>query len=100
MQQNNWCKLGGDRDETINHIINESCKLAQKSIRLDTTGLVISVLGTVTEGLVQKLEDLEKRGQGETIQTEALLRSDRILRRILETCRHLLLLKQLCESTR
>ena len=29
-QQNSKCRLCGDRDETINHIISESCKLAQK----------------------------------------------------------------------
>ena len=37
-QQNSKCRLCGDRDETINHIISECSKLAQKSIRLDTTG--------------------------------------------------------------
>ena len=35
--------------------------------------------------LVQRLEDLEKTGRVETIQTTALLRSTRILRRVLET---------------
>ena len=29
-QQNNRCSLCGDRDEAINHIINEFSKLAQK----------------------------------------------------------------------
>ena len=29
-QQNNKCRLCGERDETINHIINECSKLAQK----------------------------------------------------------------------
>ena len=42
----------------------------------------------VTKVLVQGLEDLEIRGGVETIQTTALLRSDRILRRVLETCCH------------
>ena len=37
--------------------------------------IVISVLGTVTKGLVQGLEDLEIREQVETIQITALLRS-------------------------
>ena len=32
------------------------------------------------------LEDLKIRGQAETIQSTALLRSARILRRVLETC--------------
>ena len=41
---------------------------------------------TVTKGLLKGLEDLEKRGQVETIQPIALLRSVRILRRLEETC--------------
>ena len=40
--------------------------------------IVIGTLGTVTKGLVKGLEDLEIRGQVETIQTTALLRSVRI----------------------
>ena len=39
----------------------------------------------VDEGLVQGLADLEIRGQMKIIQTTALLRSARILRRVLET---------------
>ena len=46
--------------------------------------MVIGALGTVTKRLVQRLEDLEITGQVETVQTTALLRSARILRRILE----------------
>ena len=41
--------------------------------------IITGVLGTVTKGLVQELEDLEMRGRVETIQTTALLRSARIL---------------------
>ena len=33
MQQNSKCRLCGDSDETINHIINECSKLAQKEYR-------------------------------------------------------------------
>ena len=47
--------------------------------------IVIGALVTVTKGLVKGLEDLEIRGQVETIQTRALLKSAAILRRILET---------------
>ena len=47
--------------------------------------IVIGSHGTVTKGLVQKLKDLEIRERVETIQTTALLRSARILRRVLET---------------
>ena len=47
--------------------------------------IVIGALGTVPKGLVQGLEDFEIRGRVETIQTTALLRSAKILRRVLET---------------
>ena len=42
--------------------------------------IVIGVLGTVTKGLLNGLEDLEVGGQIDTIQTTALLRTARILR--------------------
>ena len=32
-QQNGRCRLCSDRDETINHIITKSCKLAQRKYR-------------------------------------------------------------------
>ena len=47
--------------------------------------IVIGYLGTVTKGLIKGLEDLEMRERVETIQTTMLLRSARILRRVLET---------------
>ena len=47
--------------------------------------IVISVLGTVTKGLVQGLQDLEIMGRVETVQITALLRSARVPRRVLET---------------
>ena len=47
--------------------------------------IVISAFGTVTKGLQKGLEDLEVGGHVETIQTTALLRMARILRRVLET---------------
>ena len=50
--------------------------------------IVIGALGTATKGLVNVLEDLEIRGREENIQTTALLRSARILRRVLETYCH------------
>ena len=42
-QQNRKCWLCSDRDETINHIISECCKLAQKEYktRYDWIGKVI-----------------------------------------------------------
>ena len=47
--------------------------------------IVIGAFGTVTKGLLKELEDLEVGGRVETIQTTALLRTARILRRVLET---------------
>ena len=47
--------------------------------------IVIGAFGTVTKGLQKALEDLEVGGRVETIQTTALLRTARILRRVLET---------------
>ena len=44
-QRNSNCWLCGDRDETINHIINECSKLAQKEykVRYDWVGKVIHI---------------------------------------------------------
>ena len=47
--------------------------------------IVIGAFGTVTKGLLKGLEDLEVGERMETIQTTALLKMARILRRILET---------------
>ena len=47
--------------------------------------IVIGVLGTITKGLLKGLEDFEVGGRVETIQTTALLRTARILRRVQET---------------
>ena len=55
-------------------------------MKLKVKPIVIGMLGTVTKELVQGLEDLEIRGQVETIQTIALLRLPRILRKVEETC--------------
>ena len=45
---------------------------------------VIGAHGTVTKGLVQGMEDIAIRGRFETIQATTLLRSARILRRVLK----------------
>ena len=47
--------------------------------------IVIGAFGTETKGLLKGLEDLEVGGRVETIQTTALLKMARILRRVLET---------------
>ena len=50
--------------------------------------IVIGAFSTVTKGLLKGLEDLEVGGQVEIIQTTALLKMARIMRRVLETCCH------------
>ena len=47
--------------------------------------IVLGAFGTVTKGLLKGLENLEVGGRVETIQTTALSKTARILRRILET---------------
>ena len=46
--------------------------------------IVIGTFGTVTKGSLKGLEDLEVGDQVETIETTALLKTARILRRVLE----------------
>ena len=55
--------------------------------------IVAGAFGTITKGLLKGLEDLEVDGRVETIQTTALLRTARILRRVRETWGDLLSLK-------
>ena len=55
--------------------------------------ILIGALGTITKWLSKGLEELEVGGRVETIQTTALLRTARILRRVLETWGDLLSLK-------
>ena len=47
--------------------------------------IVIGAFGTVTKGLLKGQEDLVVGGRVESIQTTTLLRTARILRRVLET---------------
>ena len=47
--------------------------------------ILIGAFGTITMGLIKGLEDFEVGGRVETIQMTTLLRTARILRRILET---------------
>ena len=47
--------------------------------------IVIGALGAITKGLLKGVKDLEGGGQVDTFQTTALLRTARILRRVLET---------------
>ena len=47
---------------------------------------MIGAFDTVTKGLLKGLEDLEIGRRVETIQTTTLLRTGRIMRRVLEIC--------------
>ena len=60
------------------------------NMKVTVLPIVIGTLGTVTGGLLKGLGDLEIRGWVETIQATALLKSARILRRVLETWGNLL----------
>ena len=64
-----------------------------RNMQVTIIPIVIGAFGTVTKGLLKGLEDLEVGGRVETIQTTALLRTARILRRVLETCGDLLSLR-------
>ena len=64
-----------------------------KKMKVTIIPIVIGAFGTVTKGLLKGLEDLEVGVRVETIQTTALLRTTRILRRVLETWGDLLSFK-------
>ena len=61
------------------------CQRTKKIWKVTVIPTVIGALVTISKELVNGLEDLEIRRQVETIQTAAILRSDRKLRRVLET---------------
>ena len=57
-----------------------------RNMKITVIPIVIGAFRTVTKGLLKGLEDLKIRGRVETIQTTTtLLRTARILRRVLET---------------
>ena len=72
------------RDKSLD-LARELKKNMNMNMKVTVTPIVIGALGTITKGLIQGLEDLEIRGRMETIQTTVLLRSARILKRVLET---------------
>ena len=63
------------------------------NMKVTIVPIVIGAFGTITKGLLKGLEDLEIGGREETIQMTALLRTARILRRVLETWGDLLSLQ-------
>ena len=74
-------KEGEKRDEYLD-LARELKQL--RHIKVTVIPIVNCLLSTVIERLIQKLEDLEIRGRVEIIPNTALLRSTRILRRVLE----------------
>ena len=58
------------------------------NMKVTIISIVIGAFGTTTKVLLKGVEDLEVGGRVETIQTTALLKTARILRRVLETCCH------------
>ena len=55
------------------------------NMKVTIVPIVIGAFGTITKGLLKGLEDLEVGRRVETIQMTALVRTARILRRVLET---------------
>ena len=55
------------------------------NMKVSIIPILIGALGTVIKELLKGLEDLKIRGRAETIQTTTLLRTARILRKVLET---------------
>ena len=70
----------------LNHILRKcTCGFKLSKSQETIVSIVISVFGTVTKGFSKGLEDLEVCGRVETIQTTALMKTARILRRVQET---------------
>ena len=63
------------------------------NMKVTIVPIVTGALGTIAKGLLEGLEELEVGRQVETIQTTALLRTARILRRVLVTWEDLLSLR-------
>ena len=63
------------------------------NMKVTIVSIVIDAFVTITKGLLKGQEDLEVGGRVESIQITALLRTARVLRRVLETSGDLLSLK-------
>ena len=74
-------------DKYLNHA---RIKKKQLNIKVTMMPIVIGALGGSSKGLIRKVIRLEIGGRIETIQITALLKSARILRRVLETWEYLL----------
>ena len=99
LQNSRLCCPGGPQNKT------EECEKKDKHVglarelkkqwnmKVTILSIVIGAFGTVTKELLKGLENLEVGGRVETIKTTALLRTARILRRVLKTWRGLLSLQ-------
>ena len=81
-----WSQNGSKRKDRYLDLARELRKLWNMKVTIIT--ILIGALGTVTKGLLKGLEDLKVGARVETILTTALLRTARILIRVLETCCH------------
>ena len=91
------CKIGDFAVQADHRINLKECAKKDKyldlarelkklwNMKVTIIPIVICAFGTITKGLLKGLEDLEVGGLVETIQMTALLRTARILTRVLET---------------
>ena len=89
-------EYNNNNNNNNNNLARELKKLCNMKVTI--VPIVIGALGTVIKGLLKGLEDLEVGGRVETIQSTALLRTARILRRVPETWGDLLSLKLLWKT--
>ena len=90
--ENDTHKLLWDFDIHTDHLISvRRLDLARElkklwNMKVTIVPILIGAFGTITKELLKCREDLEVGGRVETIQMTALLKTTRILRRVLETC--------------
>ena len=82
-----WNTMKDYKKKNINNNNNNNNNINQMIMNMKVTviPILIGAFGTDTKGLLQGQEDLEIREWVETIKITALLRSARILRRVLAT---------------
>ena len=73
-----------DKNMYLARELKKKKKQQQRNMKLTIIPIVISVFGRLTKELLKGLGDLDVGGRVETIETTALLRTARILRRVLE----------------
>ena len=83
MSKNNNNRKKRDRYQNLARELTKLHNIKEKVIPF-----VIGAFETIPKELVKELEDLDIRGQVETIQSILLLRSARILRKVQENCSH------------